>query len=262
MLSNNQIKHIRSLSRKKNRILHQEFIIEGEKIVTELINQNQDDSSIKWKIKKIFAYQEWLNKFQNNTNIKQYDIQVLNEGELDKISSLVTPNQVLALININDLEINFPEINMSLSLYLDDIQDPGNLGNIIRISDWFGIKNLFCSENSVDSYNPKVIQATMGSFCRVNVYNVNIRSIISNVENKFPVYGTFLEGENIYSTDLNSRGLIIFGNESKGINQELIKFIKQKLYIPAFPSITKETDSLNVSSAAAIICSEFRRRII
>lgn len=262
MISRNQIKYIRSLSRKKNRIINKEFIAEGEKIVRELISQKPDTSKYTWKIKKIFAYPEWLNNLPDGIQTKHLNVQELKPGELDRISSLKTPNLVLAIIEIKNSGIIFSEINNSISLYLDDIQDPGNLGAIIRISDWFGIKNIICSENSVDIYNPKVIQASMGSFCRVNVFYYNISSFISKIDNTLHVYGTFLEGENIYTTNLSPHGIIVLGNESKGISQELEKFINQKLYIPAFPSVNKETNSLNVSSAAAIICSEFRRRKI
>jgi len=260
MLSINQIKYIKSLSRKKSRNKYGEFIAEGEKIINELISYNNEKASCKWNVKKIFAYPDWINQFFDNKLIEQYELQELLPGELDRISSLSSPNKVLAIIEKKDWELSFPEINNSLSIYLDDIQDPGNLGTIIRIADWFGINNIFCSDKSVDLYNSKVIQGSMGSFCRVKVHNIVLESFINNTDNNYEVYGAFLEGENIYSANLSSNGLIILGNESKGINKANNKLINRKIYIPSFPSVDNKTNSLNVSVAASIICSEFRRR--
>jgi len=144
---------------------------------------------------------------------------------------------------------------------LDDIQDPGNLGTIIRIADWFGVKHIFCSKNTVDLYNPKVIQATMGALARVKVIYTELPLLVKKyVSPDFPVYGTFLEGETIYNSELSTKGFIIMGNEGKGISSELKPLVNKKLFIPNFPSDQPTSESLNVSVACSIVCSEFRRR--
>ncbi|MFC2117313.1 RNA methyltransferase [Bacteroidota bacterium] len=261
MLSKEQIKHIKSLRIKKYRNLYREFIAEGDKIVAELYHRNKQDTKSPFKIKKIFACPEWIKQqsiSSQNSDLKIYD---LKSGELEKISSLKTPNQVLAIIHLPDHKINYNEVKNDLSIFLENIQDPGNLGNIIRISDWFGIKNIFCSPDSAEIYNPKVIQSSMGSFSRVKVHYIDINSLIDNLNYSIQIYGTFLEGENIYNTKLSETGIIIMGNESKGIHPNLEKLVTKKLSIPTFPGDEAEINSLNVSAATAIICSEFRRRI-
>ncbi len=261
MLSNNQIKYITSLRKKKNIYLYREFIAEGNKIVNEIIEHNKHSINNKFRIKKIYAESEWINNMYSDISGYKDIIQKLLPGELKKISALYTPNSVLAIISMPDIKFNYHDINSKLSIYLNDIQDPGNFGNIIRISDWFGINNVFCSKNCVDLYNYKVIQSSMGSFCRVNVFYIDINILVKNMDNSAPVYGTFLDGENIYSLKLQQKGLIILGNESKGVDKNLGKIVTKKIKIPGFPPDNNITDSLNVSAAAGIICSEFRRRM-
>ncbi len=260
MLSKNKIKFINSLKKKKFRDTHQKFIAEGSKLVSELLKSS-------FIIDILIATNKWLNSIQNNFPYQVKEIIEVNSDELKKISSLITAQNVIAVVQIPHYTINTDEIINELSLVLDEIKDPGNLGTIIRIADWFGIKNIFCSSDSVDVYNPKVVQATMGAISRVKVHYENLYRFIVRIKKadktgkagKFPVYGTFLEGNNIYEHSLSSKGLIILGNESKGISKELIPLISQKLFIPRFFREDKTSESLNVSIAAAIVCSEFRK---
>ena len=267
-LSKNQIKFICSLHQKKYRDENKLFIAEGEKIVNDLLKSS-------FIIKSIYATNFFL-KSQLTTNSSQ--IIEVTQDELIRISTLTTPNQALAVAEIPQYEIDEKEIMDSLSLVLDEIQDPGNLGTIIRIADWFGIKNIICSENCVDVFNPKVVQATMGSICRVKIHYTDIKMFLENGKwkmpclpegrengNSFKIYGALLNGKNIYEEKLSNKGLIILGNESKGLSKDLLPFITHKIKIPSFSnSLSKgegrgEVESLNVAVAAAVICSEFNR---
>jgi TrmH family RNA methyltransferase len=257
MLSKNKIKFINSLKKKKNRINKRLFLVEGEKINYELF-----DSC--YRIYETFATESYISKLPRNKRSSSQYFHSITERELQKISDLKTPNKVLSVVEIPELSISSEEIKNSLSLVLDRINDPGNLGTIIRTADWFGIKQIFCSSDSVDMYNPKVIQATMGAFTRVNVFYENLKAFLSQYQDlkDFPIYGTFLEGDNIYNSSLRKKGLIVMGSESHGISEELSSYIHQKLYIPPyFPNNqSHQSESLNLSVATGIICSEFRKR--
>ena len=252
MISKRQQKEISALQLKKFRTENKLFLVEGEKMVEELLLSG-------WDIQTILATSEWLGLHRNAIKL----CNELIEGEpedLKKVSSLKTPNQVLAVVRIPKLQININELALKLALVIDAVQDPGNLGTIIRICDWFGINNIICTNSTVEAYNPKVVQASMGSIFRVNVEYTDLSKWLENYKKTIgqPVYGAFLEGENIYDSKLSSNGLIILGNESNGISTTLSKFVTNRLTIPRF---TKSgADSLNVSIAAAIFCSEFRRR--
>lgn len=250
MLSKNTIKFINSLQRKKNRNINNLFIVEGEKMVKELINSELE-------IDKIFFTKHW----EENINQENLIAEIITENELKKISSLKTPNNALAIVKIPDYKIDINEIKNELSIVLDDLQDPGNLGTIIRTADWFGIKNIICSQNSADVYNPKVVQATMGAIARVKVHYVDIEEFLANshFSDNFKIYGTFLNGNNLNETKLNDKGLIIMGNESQGISKNIERFVTEKLFIPNYPANWKTSESLNVSTATAIVCYEFRR---
>ena len=260
MLSKIKIKLIKSLKYKKFREEHGLFIVEGKKIVSELISLIRQNKQIPYNIDSIFATKEWLNDYSLLLSEKSQCITITNE-ELLKISFLKTPNQVLALVSMKEPVLVKSVIEKSLSLILDQIQDPGNLGTIIRIADWYGIKHLICSADCVDVYNPKTVQASMGSLFRVNVYYSDLEKLLAEYSDSknFMIYGTFMEGENIYTTRLTDRGFIILGNESKGISPVLHPQIKRKITIPTYEG-TVHPDSLNVAAAAAIVCSEFRRR--
>jgi RNA methyltransferase, TrmH family len=240
MLSKNQIKLITSLQQKKFRFANQLFFAEGIKVIQELLESN---------FELVHLYTT-LDDFGGVSIDKK---EIIHESELKKITALSTPNTCLAVFKI---PVEKKIIESGLILALDSIRDPGNLGTIMRLCDWFGIDQLICSNETVDIYNPKVVQATMGSIARVNVNYIDLEWYISKT--KVAVFGTFMDGENIYKSTLPQEGIIIMGNEANGISPNLEKLIKNKLTIPRFGAIQK-TESLNVATATAIILSEFRR---
>lgn len=240
MVSKNQIKLISSLQQKKYRIANQLFIAEGIKVIQELLASN-------FELEHLYTTQ---NDFEAVQSAKKT---LISETDLKKISALTTPNTCLAVFKIpSEKKI----IENGLILALDSIRDPGNLGTILRLCDWFGIKQLVCAKETVDIYNPKVVQATMGSITRVNVNYIDLNDFMTRT--KLPVFGTFMEGDNIYKTNLPKEGIIIMGNEANGISQDLEKIITKRLTIPRFGDLQK-TESLNVATATAILLSEFRR---
>lgn len=241
MLSKNQIKLITSLKQKKYRKQHQLFIAEGKKVIDELLQSN-------FELDSLFVTNE--NLF---TSVSKSKINAVTDVELKKISVLTTANDCLALFKIPNIEEN--ELK-GLVLALDDVRDPGNLGTIIRLCDWFGIETLLCSEATVDVYNPKVVQATMGSISRVNIIYTNLEKALQ--ETSLPVFGTFMDGENIYQKALAKEGIIVMGNEANGISTEIEALVTQKIAIPRFGKL-QQTESLNVATATAIILSEFKR---
>jgi TrmH family RNA methyltransferase len=232
MVSKNQIKRITSLQQKKFRKLEQLFFVEGVKGVQELL-----DSKV-----------ELFELYTTNTQLFAVDsskVHAITSAELQKISALTTPNTCLALFKIPEVKAIEEK---GLILAVDDVRDPGNLGTIIRLCDWFGIKTLYCSEESVDVYNPKVVQATMGSVSRVNVVYGNLAQFLSKTQ--LPVFGTFMDGKNIYQEALPSEGIIVMGNEANGISE------------PIEECDLQATESLNVATATAIVLSEFKRSAI
>lgn len=241
MLSKNQIKLISSLQQKKHRFANQLFFAEGVKVIQELVKSN-------FELEHLYTTKEDFNDIAPNKR------GVISENELNKISALSTPNTCLAVFKI-PLENKI--IESGLILALDSIRDPGNLGTILRLCDWFGIQQLICSKETVDIYNPKVVQATMGSIARVNVNYVDLETFITQTE--LPVFGTFMDSENIYKTTLSQEGIIVMGNEANGISESIEKLISKRLTIPRFGNL-QITESLNVATATAIILSEFRRQ--
>lgn len=255
-MTKNKIKFIKSLKDKKYRLIHNMFVVEGTKIVTEII---QEDPT---SIEQLFMTERWYKKYGISFSHEHApEIFILNTGEMERISVFRSPSEVLALIRMPNFHPDYDEIAGTLSLVLDTIQDPGNLGNIIRIADWFGIRYLICSPDTVDCYNPKVLQSTMGSIMRVKTHYTDLIPFLQRITkiSEFGIYGTFKNASNIYTSNLLSSGIIIMGNESKGISKELFPFIRQRISIPAFQN-HDGIDSLNVAAATAIICSEFRRR--
>lgn len=218
------------------------FLIEGKKGIFELLN-----SSL--KLHSLYTTQDIFNAAEDKTYL-------ISEAELKKISSLSTPQAALAIFHMP--EVVEPEIK-GLQVVLDEVQDPGNLGTIIRLCDWFGVEDLICSPGTVDCYNPKVVQATMGSIARVNIYYQDITKYLKKAGKKLSVYGTFLEGENVYTESLTPEGIIVLGNEANGISPQIEKLVSKKLLIPRFGK-AQDTESLNVATAAAIFLSEFSRR--
>lgn len=241
MVSKNQIKLITSLQQKKYRKQEQLFFAEGVKVVQELLHSN-------------FELQDLFTTKQDFLTVPKNKVHAISEAELKKISALTTPNTCLAVFNIPKAK---EMVEKGLIVALDDVRDPGNLGTIIRLCDWFGIETLFCSEESVDIYNPKVVQATMGSISRVNVVYGNLEMFLS--QTKLPVFGTFMDGKNIYQEDLPKEGIIIMGNEANGISTSVEKLVSERIAIPRFGNL-QVTESLNVATATAIILSEFKRK--
>lgn len=248
MLSKNKIKYIRSLELKKNRKEEGVFVAEGHKLVGDLLGH--------FPCKLLIALPSWL---QKNTHIIADEVIEVSFDELSRASLLKNPQDVLAVFDQPIYETSIEVMNQSLCLALDDIQDPGNLGTIIRLADWFGIEHIFCSYGTVDVYNPKVVQATMGALARVKIHNCNLVALISSMKN-IPIYGTFLDGNNIYEETLSNNGLIVMGNEGNGVSEEVSRLINKRLYIPNYPSSRETSESLNVAIATAVTCAEFRRR--
>lgn len=255
MISQAQIKLIKSLHLKKNREQMNLFIAEGKKIVDELLNSDN--------IEVVHIYASG-NYFEDTPFTK------VTEEEIKKISALTTPPNLLAVCKIPAENTVIPDLQKELVLVLDDIRDPGNMGSIIRIADWFGIGYIFCTGESVDAYNPKVVQASMGSIARVKIDNKNLRTVLQESKDKrIPVYGAKLDGTNMLKQKLTANGLLIIGNESNGISPELGKYVTNAIKIPSFSkdaidpgSAPDGAESLNAAMATAILCAEFRREAL
>ena len=252
MISKNQIKYVHQLELKKFRKQEGLFIAEGHKVVGDLLRAG-------FKPRQIFAIQEWITDNTSLLSVLDSQLSEVNLEELTRLSLLQHPQQVLALFPIPD-EQTIPSPKNALSILLDNVQDPGNLGTIIRIADWFGIDTIYCSLGTVDAWNPKVVQATMGSIARVHIKYVDPQLLFDSLPDKFPVYGTFLDGDNIYTQQLSQQGIIVMGNEGNGISDAVRSRVTHKLLIPDFHK-GDTADSLNVAIATAITCSEFRRRM-
>ncbi|OAB25139.1 RNA methyltransferase, TrmH family [Flavobacterium fryxellicola] len=240
MVSKNQIKLITSLQQKKYRIANKLFFAEGVKGIQELLDSNFD-------LEHLYTTQ---NDFDQVFNEKKT---IITENDLRKISALATPNSCLALFK---MPLEKPIVQTGLIVALDSIRDPGNLGTILRLCDWFGIQQVLCSTETVDLFNPKVVQATMGSIARVNVNFINLDVFLA--QTTMPIFGTFMDGASIYQSVLPEQGVIIMGNEANGISASLEKLVQNRLTIPRFGDLQK-TESLNVATATAIVLSEFRR---
>ena len=249
MLSKNKIKYIHSLELKKNRKEEHAFVAEGHKLVGDLLGH--------FPCKLLVATHAWL---ECNPGMKADEIIEVTQEELTRASLQKAPQEVLAVFEQPTYEMDASVVSQNLCLALDDVQDPGNLGTIIRLADWFGIEHIFCSQGTVDVYNPKTIQATMGALARVKLHYCHLPSFIASLKDT-PVYGTFLDGENMYGKNLSEHGLIVMGNEGNGISDEVGKLVNERLYIPNYPPQRETSESLNVAIATSVICAEFRRRI-
>ncbi len=258
MISSSKSKLIRSLQQKKFRDLRRLFLVEGEKMVRELITA---DPKKHFPIQEIFATTEW---FDSHKTILQQCGAELTEAsytEIKKVSNLVTPQAVIALVSMPDIHFSAEALLHSPVLAFESIRDPGNLGTIIRTADWFGIRHIVCTPDSIDLYNPKVVQSTMGAITRVQVYYQELETILKHKEMQAKtIFGTFMEGENIYTTPLEPDPLILFGNESHGLSKNLDPYIQHRISIPPFAPLGSGSESLNVASSVAVVCSEIRRR--
>ena len=238
-LSKNQLKLITSLQQKKYRIKHNLFVAEGTKVVKEFLDSN-------FELDQLFCINDLEYK-------KSFEPVLISNEELKKISSLKTPNNVLAVFKIpNALDL----LDKGLILVLDEINDPGNLGTIIRLCDWFGVDQLVCSLNTVDCYNAKVVQSSMGSLTRVSVVYAELELFLKKT--KLPKFATLMNAKSIYESELPKNAVIVMGNEANGINNEVLSLLNNSISIPRFGKLQK-TESLNVANATAILLSEFRR---
>ena len=240
MLSKNEIKEIRALGQKKFRDERRLFTVEGEKLVEEALHSGFEVMGL-------------------------YRMADIGEDAMARISQLTHPSPALAVLRQRDPE-PFSIGPDELALALDGIRDPGNLGTIIRIADWFGIHHILASEDTVECYNPKVVQATMGAIFRVHIHYVDLPVFLQGSagqgDDTIPVYGTFLDGDDIYSTPLSRGGIIVMGSESDGISDEVASAVSRRLFIPPFPPDSRTSESLNVAVATAVTCAEFRRRFM
>lgn len=254
MLSKTKIKFINSLQVKKNRDREKLFVIEGDKLVKEFI-------TAQIPIKLLIAESGFLKELMLLPANYVSDIEEASFEELKQISSLKTPHNVLAVVSMPEPEFEIPAILKEYCVALDLVQDPGNLGTIIRAAGWFGIKNIICSPDCVDVYNPKVVQACMGALLHVNIFYTDLKIFLKAAhDHSIPVFGTVLEGKSVYLHKLDSKGVILLGNESKGISPELFPYIDEKISIPKFSVAKEGINSLNVSMAASIVFSEFMRK--
>jgi TrmH family RNA methyltransferase len=251
MISKNHVKHIQQLHSKKYREENALFIIEGIKIVTEFLNSDQ------YKITEVLALAEFISVNKNIMLEKKILYTEINYEDLKKISAQQSPNQVLAIVQSPSHNSNPINPQEELCLFLDDIRDPGNLGTIIRIADWFGVKHVFCSQHCTELYNPKTLQATMGAVLRVQVTYTTFDDLFATNKNT-PIYGAILNGENIYTKKL-TKGILVIGNEANGISDAVLRHITTPITIPS--ATINGSESLNAANACAIICSEFHRQL-
>lgn len=253
MISNKTAQRIKSLADKKNRLKEMLFVVEGDKSVSEALES-------RFELLQLFATESFINSNELITTNSNKLIRATKE-EIKKASLLQNPQNSIALFQLPQENAIYETITNALTLYLDGIQDPGNFGTILRISDWFGIDTIFCSFDTVDMFNPKAIQASMGSFCRVKVYYHDFHSFAEYAnEHSIPIYGTFMNETSVYSEIFPSKSILVLGNEGNGIRIENEKFITKKISVPDFSTSGKKPESLNVAVAAAIICSEIKRK--
>ena len=257
MISKAKLKYIHALEQKKYRRQEGVFVAEGPKVVGDLLAV--------MPARELFATREWVASQQHLAGT----VTEVTDDELRKLSFLQHPQQVLGVFEMPEARVASSQssslhgttnVENQLALALDGVQDQGNLGTIIRIADWFGIDTIYCSPDTADAYNPKVVQATMGSIARVQIIYMDLAELIDSLPTGTPVYGTLLDGENIYRQPLQPNGLIVMGNEGKGISPDIAQRVSHRLLIPNYPEGRATADSLNVAIATAIACAEFRRQ--
>ena len=240
-----EIQLVRALADKRGRTEHGLFVAEGEKLIGELRTSHL-------RVRRIFALEGIF---------EGPEVEVVAPRDMERLSLLKTANNSLALVEIPHYDLHSAQLKGRLTLALDDVQNPGNLGTIIRLADWFGITDIVCSEASADCFNPKVVQATMGAVVRVRVHYTDLARLLAEAAAQgLPVYGTFLEGKNIYGTELTPAGIVVMGNEGRGITDAVARTVTQKLFIPPYPADRRGSESLNVAMATGVVCAEFRRQ--
>lgn len=257
MISSSKSKLIRSLLLKKYRDKHRLFVVEGEKMITELMTGTAINP---FHIRELIATPEWMERHNKVLQKTEIELTEASRNEIKKVSNLVTPQPVIALIAIPQLIFNTEALLNSPVLAFESIRDPGNLGTIIRTADWFGIRHIVCTPDSTDLYNPKVVQSTMGAITRVQVHYQDLIALLGSKKLKSKtVIGTFMDGENIYEQTLSPDPLILFGNESHGLSPGITPHICKRITIPSFSVSGRGSESLNVASSVAVVCSEIRR---
>ena len=240
-----EIQLVRSLADKRGRTEHGLFLAEGEKLIGELRASHLRVRRI-YALEGVFAGPE---------------VETVTPRDMERLSQLKTPSNSLALVEIPHYRLKTAELRDRLTLALDEVQNPGNVGTIIRLADWFGITDILCSEGTADCFNPKVVQATMGAILRVRVHYRPLAPLLAEAAaGGIPVYGTFLEGENIYESKLAPTGIVVMGNEGRGVTPAVAQCISRKLFIPPWPADRRGSESLNVAMATGIVCAEFRRQ--
>ncbi len=251
MLTNNEIKYLKSLQTKKFRKENGVFVAEGEKLVTDILQSEL-------KVQQVLHTELWRNPSAGKSILTQQ----ISLKEMERITGLVTPSNAFAVVEYPNYAVTTNELNNQLVLMLDGVQDPGNMGTIIRLADWFGIDNIICSPDTADAFAPKVIQASMGAIARVRVSYYDLPHFLHNFNGNSPIYGTFMQGDNIYSANLETKGIIVLGSEGSGISRDVERFVTQRIQIPSFAVNRSTVESLNVAMTTAIICSEFCRRTV
>lgn len=257
MLSKAKIKYIHSLALKKNRKADAVFVAEGRKLVDDLLPH--------FTCRYLAATEAWYSEHPQLVSNLPAEHDLITEEELQRVSLQETPQQVVAIFE--QAQDNTPLADVApreLCLMLDGVQNPGNLGTIVRLADWFGIRHVYCSPDCADIYNPKTVQATMGAMARVSLHYGDLSDALEQLKATafapVPVYGTFLDGENLYGKPLQSHGVLIMGNEGNGISPQVARYVSERLFIPNYPPGRATSESLNVAIATAVICAEFRRR--
>lgn len=243
-----EIQMVRSLGEKRGRAEMGLFVAEGDKFIGELIG-----SSL--RVRKVYITES---ADLDESQFGSIDLEWISDKEMERISQLKSANSSLALVEMPRYTLDISDLAGRLTLVLDGVQNPGNMGTIIRLADWFGVRDIICSPTCADCFNPKVVQATMGAILRVRVHYTELVPLLEATS--LPIYGTFLDGDNIYTRNLSREGLLILGSEGQGISTEVEALVSERLYIPSFSTDSQGSESLNVAVAAAISCSEFRRR--
>ena len=240
------IQFVRSLAEKRVRDQERLFVAEGSKLTEEIL-------ASKFVVRRIYTTRH---------DLKGKNIEVVDQREMERISQLKTANDTLAVVEQPNHKLSLANLRGKLTIALDGVQNPGNLGTIIRLADWFGITDIVCSEQSADCFNPKVVQATMGAIIRVRVHYTDLAGWLECQHNRgVNIYGTFLDGQNIYKADKSRCGVIVMGNEGNGVSAEVANLVNERLYIPNYPPQRETSESLNVAMATGVICAEFRRRM-
>lgn len=245
-----EIQLVRSLAEKSTRNEMGLFVAEGEKFIRELLGSDL-------RVRKIYLRDD----VEAEDEFEGENVEWVSAKEMERLSQLKSANNSLALVEMPRHKLSLEALKGRLVIVLDGVQNPGNLGTIIRLADWFGVEDIVCSPTTADCFNPKVVQATMGAVLRVRVHYTPLEPLLERAkELEIPIYGAYLEGENIYQSELSQDGFIVMGNEGQGVSQEVSRYISERLFIPPYPANRNGSESLNVAIATSIICSEFRRR--